>query len=187
MTRPGERPAATSWQDDLLMVHRATLLIAMVIALAGGYFAYRWWSDPTNAVKRRLDGLAATLSVTVRESEVARVVRIAELRGYFAPEVRIRVGRSGPEINSREEVLGIVSAWTPPPGGWEVRFVDVQVTVAPDSTAQASLTVETIGHDARTGQRTLDATEAAVVLALRDGQWVITSGEARETLQKMSK
>jgi hypothetical protein len=92
------------------MPHRAFVLIAMVIALAGGYAAYRWWFDPAHAVKRRLDQLAATLSVTGHEGDVARVARIARLRGYFAPEVRIRVEPSGPAINSREELLGIVSA-----------------------------------------------------------------------------
>ena len=76
------------------------------------------------------------------------------------------------------------AAWNPPPGGWNVDFVDVQITLDSASTARAYLTVEVTMSDPRTGQPTLDARDAMVALAERDGVWVVTSAEPAATLQR---
>jgi hypothetical protein len=169
------------------MARRIVFIVVIAAASAAGYSVYRSWFDPVRAVTRRLEELAATLSVTGHDGDVTRVARLAQLRGFFAPEVRIRAGSPDRTITSREELLGVLSAWTPPPDS-EFKVVDVHVTVAPDTTtANAYLTVEMIGRDNATGQRTIDAAEVAVMLAMRDGQWVMTSAEAQDTLQRTSK
>jgi hypothetical protein len=76
-------------------------------------------------------------------------------------------------------VLGMVGAFTPPPGGWDVGFADVQITVDSDSTARADLSLEITTRD-RQGQPAMDSQDAAVVLAKRDGAWVITSAATKE-------
>ena len=81
-------------------------------------------------------------------------------------------------------MLGAVASWTPSPGGWDVQFVDVQITVDSDSTARAYLTIEVTSPDRQTRRPTVDAREASVVLAKRNGEWVITNAESKETLTR---
>jgi len=156
-----------------------TVLVALV-----AYFVYVWWFSPTRIIKRQLGELAATLSVPASDSELARVTRVAQLRRHFAEDVRISTGQGGLELTSRDALLAALTGLRPPPGGWDVQFVDVQVTVDSDAAARAYMLVEVTGHDARTGERTLDAREARLRLAKRNGDWVITSAESPETLNR---
>ena len=60
------------------------------------------------------------------------------------------------------------------------RLVDVQVTMVSDDAARAYMTVEVNAHEAQTGRLTVDAREANVNLAKRDGEWVVTNAETRD-------
>ncbi len=159
--------------------------LVLVAGLGGGYFVYSWWASPERAVRSRLHDLAATLSVSGKGGDAGRVARLAQLRRYFADDVHLRWGASGPEIVSRDALMGILSGWTPSPGGWTVEFVDMTVTVGPDQdAAEVHLTVKVTGHDARTGEPTIDAREANVKIAKRNGEWVMTDAETSDTLQR---
>ena len=72
----------------------------------------------------------------------------------------------------------------PPASGWDVQFVDVQVTVDSESEARAYLGVEVRSEDARTGERSLDAREARLTLVNQEGEWVITTAESPQTLTR---
>jgi len=162
------------------MTRNGSIYVVVVFAAIAGYFTYQWWYNPTRAVQRRLGELATALSAGDHESDMSRIARLAELRRYFSTDVRIRAGSSGPEIASRDTLMGLIAGWTPPPGGWNVQFVDLQVTMASDDAARAYMTVEVTARDAQTGQSTLDAREANLTLAKRDGEWVVTNAETRE-------
>jgi hypothetical protein len=77
-----------------------------------------------------------------------------------------------------------VAAWKPPAGGWNVSFVDVQISLDSDTTARAYMTVEISSPDPRTGQPAYDAREVRVGMAEQEGVWVITTAELVETLQR---
>ena len=164
------------------MKANGSIYVSAVFAVLIGYLGYQAWLNPARAVKRRLGELAATLSAPAADSDVGRVTRLAQLRQFLAEDIHVRAGASGPEITSRDVALGAIASWTPAPGGWDVQFVDVQITVDSDSTARAYLTVEVTSPDRRTRQPTVDAREASVVLAKRNGDWVITNAESKETL-----
>ncbi|PYQ94993.1 MAG: hypothetical protein DMF95_13545 [Acidobacteria bacterium] len=170
--------------DALLMKANGSVYVSVVFAVLIGYFGYQSWLNPARAVKRRLGELAATLSAPAADSGASRATRLAQLRHYLAEDIHVRAGLSGPDITSRDEVLGAVASWTPSPGGWDVQFVDVQITVDSDSTARAYLTVEVTSPDRQTRRPTVDAREASVVLAKRNGEWVITNAESKETLTR---
>jgi hypothetical protein len=155
-----------------------------VVALLVTYFSYQWWFNPSRAIKRQLGELAATLSVPAEGSDVDRLARLARLARFFAPDVSVRLGRSGPVVSGREALVGAVAAWKPPAGGWHVEFVDVQVTLESETTARSVFTVQVTTRDAQTGQLAIDAREAAVEMAREDGVWVITAAEPVETLQR---
>ena len=163
------------------MKTNGSVYVAAVFAVLVGYFTYQWWFNPARAVKRRLGEVAATLSVPAADSDVGRVTRLAQLRHYLAEDIHVRAGASGPEITSRDVAMAAVATWAPAPGGRDVQFVDVQITVDSDTTARAYLTVEVTSPDRQTRQPTVDAREAMVVLAKRNGEWVITDAESKET------
>ena len=170
-----------------------SIYVVVVLAVLAGYFTYQWWFNPQRAIKRQLNGLAATLSAQPDgRGDMDRLARVARLRNYLAPDVRVKMGPSSslrtgpalPQLTSRDAVIGAVAAWNPSASGWNVAFVDVQITLDSDSAARAYLTVEVTTSDPRAGQPAVDAREAMVGMAEREGVWVITSAEPAETLQR---
>jgi hypothetical protein len=156
-----------------------SVYVAVVIAVLVGYFSYQWWFNPARAVKRRLGQVAAALSVPADDTPVDRVARIAQLGRYLADDIRVRAG-STPELTSREMALAVVASWKPPAGSGDVHFADVQVFIESDASAHAYLSVELTRLDRESGQPTVDARDASVGLARRNGEWVITSAESKE-------
>ena len=148
------------------------------------FFVYQTWFNPTRAVQRRLSDIAAALSAPDNEPPMARIGRAAQLRKYLAEDIRVRTG--GQELTSRDQIVGFVGAFTPPPGGWNVQFVDVQVRVNHDTNADADayMTVEINTRDPRTGQPQVDGREAAATLKKIDGEWVVATAETKDTLEK---
>ena len=83
-------------------IGHGSVYVAIVVAALGGYFIYQAWFNPSRAVKRRLGEIAGVLSVPDGEPQLARVARVARLRGYLAPDVRVRAG--GSEFANRDRV-----------------------------------------------------------------------------------
>jgi hypothetical protein len=158
-----------------------SVYVSVVFAVLIAYLGYQWWFNPARAVKRRLGELAATLSVPAADSDVNRLTRVAQLRDFLAEDIHIRAGSAGPEITSRDVVLAALASSPPSPGGRDVQFVDVQITVDSNTTARAYLTVEVTSPDRQTQRPTVDTREASVVLAKRNGAWVITDAESKES------
>ena len=164
---------------------KVILVVAFISFVVLGLFVYQWWSNPERTIRNRLRDLAQTLSVPDNAGDLGRLTRLTQLRHYLAEDVHVRARASGLEITSRDALLGMIAGWTPPPGGWTIEFVDVQVTLGQESTtAQAYLTVKVSGHDVRTGEPTVDAREANLRLVKRDGDWLVTSVDAAERLTK---
>jgi hypothetical protein len=159
--------------------------VSVVFALLIAYFSYQWWFNPHRAVKRRLGELAATLSVPVNETDLGRVTRLAQLRGYLADNVHVRAGRSQPELSSRDAVMAAVGGWTPPTG-WNVDFVDTDVKVDSDSTARAFVTADMTTRDPQTGEQALDSREAQLSMAYLDGEWLVNDVDVKEPPQRPS-
>lgn len=166
------------------MKRSGSAYVSIVLIALVGYFSYQWWFNPRRAIKRQLGELAATLSVTPGASEMDRIARVARLRNYFAPDVRVSLSPAGPTITSRDALIGAVASWNPPAGEWTVTFVDVQIAMESDSTARSYMTVEVRTTDPRTDQPTFDAREAIVTLADQEGRWLITTAESVATLQR---
>ena len=167
------------------MRKHGSVYVTVVVAVLVGYFSYQWWYNPRRAIKRQLGELAATLSVPADSGgNMERLARVARLRNYFAPDVRVSLGASRPQLSSRDALVGAVAAWKPPAGGWNVSFVDVQISLDSDTTARAHMTVEITSPDPRTGQPAYDAREVRVEMAEQEDVWVITAAEPVETLQR---
>ena len=147
-------------------------------------FAYQWWRGEERVIRTRLDSLADALSPSAGGGELAMVGRIAELRNYFAPDIRVRLG--GDEIVSRDTLLALLARWEPPSKGFKLEFVDVAVTLGEGDTAQVSLTAKISNVDARSGEPITDAREGQLTLLKLDGDWVLATVESTDTLQRPS-
>jgi hypothetical protein len=159
--------------------------VSVVFALLIAYFSYQWWFNPHRAVKRRLGELAATLSVPANETDLGRVTRLAQLRGYLAGNIHVRGGRSQPELSSRDAVMAAASGWAPR-AGWNVDFVDTDVKVDSDSSARAFVTADMTTRDAQTGEPALDSREAQLSMAYLDGEWVVNDVDVKDPPQRPS-
>jgi len=162
------------------MKTNGSVYVAIVVALLVGYFTYQWWFNPSRAVKRRLGEIAAALSIPVQESDIDRVGRIAQLRKFLAPAVRVRSGEPPQELASRDAVVGALAGFRPATSV-DVRFTDTQVFMDADAAAHAYLTVDLITPDPRSGQPTIDSRSASVDLGKIDGEWLVTIAELKPT------
>jgi hypothetical protein len=160
------------------MKTNGSVYVAAVFAALIGYFGYQWWFNPSRAVKRRLGEVAARLSVPETETDIARIARLAQLRRYLADDLRIRAGAE--QITSRDTAVALAGSWKPQPGGGDVHFADVQVFIESETAAHAYLAVELTSLDRESGHATVDARDASVSLAKKDGEWVITAAESKQ-------
>jgi hypothetical protein len=161
------------------MRSNGSIYVATVFAVLVGYFTYQWWFNPSRAVKRRLGEVAAALSVPSQEAEVGRIARLAQLRKYLAPDIRVRVGDPAQEIASRDTVLALVASLRPATDNAAVRFTDTQVFMDAEAAAHAYMTVEVVTPDRQSGQPAIDSRNASVDLAKVDREWVITIAELK--------
>jgi hypothetical protein len=161
------------------MKSNGSAYVAIVFAVLVGYFTYQWWFNPSRAVKRRLGEVAAALSVPSQEVEVGRIARVAQLRKYLAPDIRVRAGDPAQEITPRDTVLALVAGFRPAAEDFHVRFTDTQVFVDAEAAAHAYMTIEVITPDRESGQPTIDSRNASVDLAKVDREWVITIAELK--------
>ncbi|OFV94512.1 MAG: hypothetical protein A3G76_12215 [Acidobacteria bacterium RIFCSPLOWO2_12_FULL_65_11] len=162
-----------------MTINRAIGGVSVLIVLV---LAYSWWSSDERVIRRRLDELAAAASVPAVEGDLERVARLPRLAGYLAADVRVRHGEL--TIESRESLLAAIGLWRPQPGGVTVEFVDVQVAVGEDaSRAEIYLTATITSRDAAGGS-IVDAREATITMAKREGEWVVARAEAMETLRR---
>jgi len=160
------------------MRSNGSVYVAVVFAALNGYFSCLWWFNPSRMVKHRLGEVAAALSVPDDETELARIGRLARLRGYLDDNLHLRAGAD--EITSRDGALAAAAGWKPQLGGGDVQFADVQVFVEAEDAAHAYLAVEVTSLDRESGHSTVDARDASVSLARLDGEWVIMTAELKE-------
>ena len=161
------------------MKSTGTAVAAVLFAVLAGFFVYQSWFSPTRKIQRRLNDIAAALSAPDQEPPMTRMTRAAQLRKYLAADVRIE-GDHG-DLPSREAIVAAVAGLTPPPGGWNVQFVDVQIRLdrSTNTSADVNLTVEINGRDPRTGQPTVDTRAVAATVRKQDGEWVVATAETR--------
>jgi hypothetical protein len=162
------------------MKANGSIYVAVVFAALTGYFVYQWWFNPNRMVKSRLGDIAAALSIPADEADLAQVTRLAQLRKLAAADLHVRIGKSGPDLMSRDGVLGAIGAFRPAPGGWNVDFVDADVLVNADDTARAYVTADVTTRDPQTGTQRLDSRDVTFSFVRQDGEWLVREAEVKD-------
>jgi SnoaL-like protein len=164
---------------DIERSYSGTIVAALLLALMVAGVSYRYWPSDERSIRRHLSNLAEALSFPLSESDEERITRVEVLREYFAPDVRIHLDDR--ELTSRDEIIRLLSHFQPPPGGVNVEFVNIIVTLAADSdTAAVTLTAKLSSTNAQ-GVSTLDQRVADVTMRKIDDDWVIAAATLRAT------
>ena len=136
---------------------------------------------PEKVIRRRLTELARTVSTSANESDLARLAAARGVAGFFAANVELNVDlpELGQRTMDREEITQLALMGRSRAGGVQVKFPDINITVAPDKqSAVADLTVEANVS----GEHDSIVREMKFTLRKTDGQWLITRVETVRTL-----
>lgn len=162
--------------------YSGTIVAVVTIALMVSGLVYRYWPNHERAVLRHVVNLAEALSFDGAESEAASATRFAVLSEYFAEDVRLRF--DGRDIVTREELLRSIRAYTPPPGGLLVEFVDIQLALAEDSqSANVDLVAHVSARNVPAQRGRIDRRAVHASMDRRDGDWVVRTAEAGPSLE----
>jgi hypothetical protein len=154
-----------------------TTVAVVIFALMFAGLVYRYWRGDERDILRHVSNLAEALSLSKSEGEALSATRFAALREYFAPEVRVRF--DGQEIVTRETLLERLRAWTPPPGGIAVEFVDIKIDVADGaSTATVTLTARVSAQRAPASESKVETRSVTAAMIKLDNDWVIATADA---------
>ena len=163
--------------SDFERSYSGTIVAAILLAVMVAGIGYRYWPSDDRAIRRHLSNLAEALSFPLTESEEERLTRIAVLREYFAPDVRVVLDDR--ELTSRDEIINLLSSYRPPPGGLSVEFVNIAITLAEDhETATVTLTARMSSTNEQ-GVSTLDERVANLTMRNVDDDWVIANAVLR--------
>ena len=154
------------------IVFRVVLLAAL--AAVGVWLWTVFFPSPEKIIRRQLSEVAKRVSFTADEGTLARLADAQSLAGYFATNVEVNINtREGDRQNfvGRDQITQAALAARSAVGSLNVKFLDVDVTVAPDKqSATADLTV-----DANVaGQPEAIVQEVKITLQKIAGQWLIT-------------
>jgi len=162
------------------------IIIRIVLLAALAALGIWLWTvlfpSPEKVVRRRLTELALTVSSSPNESDLTRLAAARSAAGFFAANVEVSVDL--PELGQRnsldhEEITQLTLMARSRAGGLQVKFPDINITVAPDKqSAVADLTVEA----KVSGERDSIVREMKFTLRKTDGQWLITRIETVRTL-----
>lgn len=157
------------------------LLLAIVVG-AGIWLWTVLFPAPQKVIRQRLVALARAVSSPGNESDLARLAAARSVAGFFSTEVELNVQL--PEIGQRssidrDEITQAMLVARSRAGGVQVKFPDVNVTIAPDrQSAVADVTLE-----ARLfGESDSILQELKLTLRKTDGQWLITRVETVRVL-----
>ena len=162
------------------VVFRIVLLAAL--AAAGLWLWTVLFPSPQKIIHRQLEAVARHVSFASNEGTLARMAGAQSLADYFATNVEINLdvpGQAQHTILGRDEITQAALASRSAAGSLNVKFLDINVTVAPDKqSATADLTVDANISD----QPNTIVQEMKFTLHKIGGHWLITRVETVRTL-----
>lgn len=172
-----------------MKVTRGANLVWLLLALLAVFAAWLVWKtmfpSEEERVRARLDQIVDTVNAQSTDG-LGKLADAARLASFFTEDVTIDPGQPYPPMRGRDAVVAAAATAGRSAGGFELSFVDVQVSVGADATATAHLTVTLTWTNAQTGAPTMDAREVEVALRKEEGEWRVAGATPIETLRRPS-
>jgi hypothetical protein len=155
-----------------------------VLFAALGGAAWALWPNEAHKVRKGLEALAADVSFSPRDGNLARLASIEAVTSRLTADAELQVDSAGfaaRTLSGREEIREVVAASRGLEGGIQIQLFDIVVTLGPDEhEAKAALTAS-----ARSGGTELVAAQEFVFeLRKQEGRWRVRRIQAVRTLQK---
>jgi hypothetical protein len=158
------------------------LVLAAALVALGVWLWTVLFPSPEKVIRKRLTELARTVSFSPNEGNLARLADAENLAFFFSTNIEVNIDVPGHEQHvfaGREEITQAALATRSAVSGLNVKFPDINVTVAPDKqSAVADLTVEANISN----EREPIVQEMKFTLQKIDGKWLVTHIETVRTL-----
>jgi len=159
---------------------------ALAFIVIAGWLWIVFFPNPEHVIRKRLAELSKSVSISGKESPLAVVANASRVADFFTADIEIRIdvpGASAQAINGREELFQIAQR-VRMIGGLDVRFLDINLTIAPDKkSAEANLTLRAKVP----GDRDQIVQEMKLLLNKLEGTWRIQRVETVKTLSQLGK
>jgi hypothetical protein len=160
------------------------LLLAAIVAL-GVWLWHGLFPSEEKVIRQHLAELAQSASFSGKEGSLARLGSVAEVGGYFSPNVEVSFDLPGQghfDITGRDEIMALAARASDLPGGVKVEFPDVTIKISADKqAATANLTARA----QQGGDRDFSVQEMKFTLKKINGKWLIVRVETIKTLSAL--
>jgi hypothetical protein len=160
-------------------------LILVIVLIALGVWLWTvFFPSPQKIIRKNLLSLARDISFSAGENDLIKIADAQSVGNFFASNIVVNITIPGHEqesIMGPAEIIQGALILRQQSTDMEVKFPDINVTVAPDknsATADATVEVNTATqHDAI-------IQEVKFTFAKVDGQWLITEVDTVRTLSQ---
>jgi hypothetical protein len=163
------------------IVSRIVVLIAL--AALGVWLWTVFFPSPEHVIRKKLARLAQDASFTQNENNLIKLADAQNLPDFFTDNVEVNINIPGHEqqtLAGKDEIRTAALASRQAATDLEIKFPDVNITVAPDkNSATADITVDATVS----GERDAIIQEFKFTFQKTDGQWLINRVE---TVQNVS-
>jgi hypothetical protein len=158
------------------------LAVAGVILL--GWWAWTvFFPSPRAAIRHRLTQLAKAASFPAAEGDLARLMNVEKLGGFFSPDVEVKIdapGYPGVVLHNREELTQAALGARSMVRGIKAQFPDMNIEVTPGN--EAAIVDLTLMADVGDEKNAI-LQELKFNMKKVDGRWVVTHVETVKTLK----
>jgi len=157
------------------------LLIAALAAL--GFWLWTvFFPGPERIIRKQLAGLAADISFSQSQSDLVKIAHAQSVAGFFADNVVMNITIPGHDMQTtmgHDEITQAVLTSRQAATGIDLKFPDVNITVAPDkNSATADVTVDATVS----GERNAVLQEMKFTFEKTDGKWLIDQVETVQVI-----
>ena len=149
-----------------------------IIVIVAAVAAVVYLRGDRRQIRRQLDSLATTASVSGTESDIERLGRAARLGGFFTEDVVIRRSEDNSAfVGGRPAVAGMAAQVASQNRTMKVSIKNVDIAIADGSTATADMTV--VVSMSNPESESVDLREVMASLRKVNGTWLISQAAVR--------
>jgi hypothetical protein len=160
------------------------LIVLVVLAALGVWLWTILFPSPEHIVRKRLAKLAQDVSFTQNENDLIKIADAQNVAGFFSSNVEVNITIPGHEeatMAGREQIQEAAMASRQQATALNVKFPDINVTVAPDKTsATADVTLDATVS----GEHDAIIQELNITFQKMDGDWLISKVETVQAVTK---